>query len=174
MSDSLFKTSMISGRRIALVGGCTIRPADHRASQPLRIPADLVFDPTLAHGGFRFGRSGVPTTDPLPRETLRLGQREVRLTSRTSHDRPGAHARTYVDPFGLVCHGLGRTCARNHRPGMTPRVYRKVAHTPKAVCLPASASSSANVTVHRPASGTPQAHIAGSEERGRGRVGGVV
>ncbi len=86
-----------------------IAPAIGRSSEHYvgRIPADLVFDPTLAYGGLCFERWGVPTTDPLARGTPCSGQRAVRLTSRTSHDRPGAHARTYVDPFGLVCLGLG-------------------------------------------------------------------
>ena len=86
---------------------------------PMPYPADLVFDPTLAHRGFCRAHRGVPTGGPLAREApCPMCRRAVRLTSRTSHARAHAHARAYVDPFDLVCHGLGsHEGARNHRPG---------------------------------------------------------
>ena len=59
-------------------------------------------------GAFADNRRGGATGGPLARgATKPQDRRAVRLTSRTSHDRPDAHARTYVDPFALVWHGLG-------------------------------------------------------------------
>ena len=54
---------------------------------------DLVFDPTLACWGFRYGRRGALTGGPLARGAVcPQSIRAARLTSRTRHAHPRAHA----------------------------------------------------------------------------------